>query len=113
VGGSAVVGAVEFYQGPAEVGHVDYVLGRAYWGRGVMTEAVSAVIAWAFGAMAEVGEVRGCALSENVGSVRVMQKCGMVLEGTRRAPVPKFGEEREESTYVLTRARWREGVGLK
>lgn len=55
---------------------VGYCLGRAYWGRGIMTEALLAVIHYLF---FDVGYQRVTAKHDvlNVASGRVMQKTGM------------------------------------
>lgn len=60
-----------------------YELGRHWWGQGLMTEAVKAVIDFFFN---EVGFNRIYAdfASENLASGKVMQKCGMTYEGTMR-----------------------------
>lgn len=64
----------------AEVG---YCLGEAYWGRGIMPEALRAVIRFLF---EEVGFNRIQATHDvnNPGSGRVMEKCGLRYEGTLR-----------------------------
>ena len=64
----------------AEIG---YCLSRAFWGRGIMTEALACVRDYLFG---ECGLFRLEArhAKENVGSGRVMEKCGFVYEGTAR-----------------------------
>jgi RimJ/RimL family protein N-acetyltransferase len=64
----------------AELG---YVLGRAYWGRGYMSEALRAVV----GAMlARDGIHRVWAVCdvENVASARVLEKAGLAREGLLR-----------------------------
>jgi ribosomal-protein-alanine N-acetyltransferase len=61
-----------------------YALGKAWWGRGLATEAAVAAVSWAvkkFGlrrlwASTEIGNVR---------SVRVLEKLGMVREAVRLA----------------------------
>ena len=60
-----------------------YELGRAWWNQGLMTEAVKKVMEFFF---EEVGFNRIFAwhASENPASGRVMQKCGMIYEGTLR-----------------------------
>ena len=60
-----------------------YCLGRAYWGKGYMSEAVAAMIRHLFNT---VGFNRISASHDvnNIGSGRVMQKCGMVFEGIQR-----------------------------
>ncbi len=62
---------------------VGYVLGQAWWGRGLMTEALSAVIAWARGT-ARFGRVWAVCDVDNPASARVMQKSGMQFEGVLR-----------------------------
>ncbi len=60
-----------------------YELGRNWWNQGFMTEAVKAVTGFFF---REVGFNRICAdhAYENPASGKVMQKCGLVYEGTFR-----------------------------
>lgn len=60
-----------------------YCLGRAWWGQGLMTEAVRAVVGYLF---AEVGARRVCAQHdvENPASGAVMRKAGMTREGVLR-----------------------------
>ena len=62
---------------------VAYCLSRAFWGRGIMTEALMAVIDFLIG---KVGFLRIEAkhATENIASGRVMEKCGMQLEGVLR-----------------------------
>ena len=60
-----------------------YVLARAWWGQGLMTEVLSEVVNWAFDqpAVFRIGAV--CDV-ENVGSARVMAKAGLACEGVLR-----------------------------
>ena len=60
-----------------------YCMGRAHWGKGIMPEALSALIDFFFG---EVGINRVEAEHEvnNPKSGRVMEKAGMRYEGTKR-----------------------------
>jgi ribosomal-protein-alanine N-acetyltransferase len=60
-----------------------YVLGRAYWGRGLMTEAVRYVAAWAL-AQPPLFRVWAFCDAENLASIRVMQKAGLVRAGLLR-----------------------------
>lgn len=64
----------------AEVG---YCLGDKYWGRGIMPEALSAVIRFLF---EEVGlnRIQATHDANNHNSGRVMEKCGMLYEGIMR-----------------------------
>lgn len=62
---------------------VDYQLGSAYWGRGYATEALGAALDYLFW-RALFHRVQGKCAMGNRASARVMEKCGMVREGTLR-----------------------------
>ncbi len=64
----------------AEIG---YCLGRAYWGNGIMPEALRAVTDYMFDE-AEVNRLAAFHDVNNPKSGRVMQKAGMKYEGTLR-----------------------------
>lgn len=94
-------------QGPAGVARVDFVLARPQWGKGLMTEAITAVLEWAFRALPELTLVRSGGLAANLGSIRVMQKCGLVLEGSETLAFAKFGSvEREVLHHQISRDAW-------
>ena len=62
---------------------IGYCLSRKHWGCGIMTEALGAVIDFAFGTLgAQRVEARHD--TNNPASGAVMRKCGMVYEGTLR-----------------------------
>jgi len=106
-GDGAAIGAVEFVQGPADVAKVDYVLARPQWGKGLMTEAVTAVLDWAFRTLPELTSIRSGGLAANLGSIRVMQKCGLVLDGRETLVFAKFGAvECEVLHHQLSRDAW-------
>ncbi len=64
----------------AEVG---YCLGRAFWGQGIMPEALRAVMDYMF-EEAEINRIAAYHDVNNPKSGRVMQKAGMQYEGTHR-----------------------------
>ena len=55
---------------------IGYVLGKAYWGHGIMTEALKAVLDFCF-TQAGFQEVKARYASLNPASGRVMEKAGM------------------------------------
>ena len=63
---------------------IGYCLGRAWWNKGIMTEAAQAVIRFFF---EEVNANCICSYHDpnNPNSGKVMQHCNMTYEGTRRA----------------------------
>jgi RimJ/RimL family protein N-acetyltransferase len=79
----AVRGGFELRRDRAHHVEFGYVLARAWWGQGLMSEALNAVVDWA---MAEPGCFRlsGWCDAENAGSARVMEKAGLAREGLMR-----------------------------
>lgn len=64
-------------------GEVGYSLGSKWWKKGIITEAVNAVLNYAF---MDVGfhRIYASCHEDNIGSKRVMQKAGMSYEGKLR-----------------------------
>ena len=98
-----VLGMVEVRLGEgAELG---YVLARAEWGKGYMTEAVRAVIEQAL-ALPPTYRVAAICDVENAASARVMEKVGMLREGILRRAVlhPNISAEPRDA-YICARTR--------
>jgi RimJ/RimL family protein N-acetyltransferase len=68
------------YHRRAELG---YDLARAYWGQGIGSEAVRAVVRFGFGHM-DLNRVYANTIADNHASVRLLEKVGFCREGTRR-----------------------------
>ncbi|XOQ48934.1 MAG: hypothetical protein ACFWUM_08520 [Eubacteriales bacterium] len=66
-----------------ESGEVGYWLGKSWWGRGIMTEALKAVIRFVF-EQCEFNRLEACHSVNNPASGCVMQKAGMTFEGIAR-----------------------------
>lgn len=103
-GDDALVGVIEarVNKHKAECG---YVLSRAQWGRGIMTEALTAVIEFAL-RLPGVYRVAAVCDAENTASARVMEKAGMTYEGTLRRFIlhVNLGDEpRDALCYAKTR----------
>lgn len=82
---------IEFTGGKALLA---YVLGRAYWGRGLMTEALGHLVNWSL-AQPEIFRAWAFCDVENLASARVMEKAGMTREGVLRRwhVCPNLGPE--------------------
>lgn len=63
--------------------HLGYVLGRRHWGRGFMTEALTALVDWSLAQPAIFRAQAFCDI-DNLASARVMEKAGMQFEGVLR-----------------------------
>lgn len=59
--------------------HLGYFIYPRFWNRGYVTEAVRRVLEFAFLENGVYRVTTGC-LADNIGSERVMQKCGMIKE---------------------------------
>lgn len=74
---------------------VTYWLGREYWGRGVATAALREFLRHD-----ATRPLYARAAKDNLGSIRVLQKCGFEISGEDRGFANARGEEVEE--FVLT-----------
>lgn len=68
------------YHRRAEVG---YDLARVYWGQGIGSEAVRAILRFGFGRM-DLNRIFANTIADNHESVRLLEKVGFQCEGTRR-----------------------------
>ena len=84
--------------------HVGYTLARPYWGRGLATEAVRAMISFGFQKMSLNKIIARC-FPENIASERVMQKLGMSYEGTLREHFLIRGRYRDLKIYSILHGR--------
>ena len=87
-----------------------YWLGQPYWGRGLATEALSALLRFGF---AELGlhKIYATHMAENPASGRVMQKNAMIKEGELAQHAKRDGQHHDLWQYRLLRAEW-EGLAL-
>lgn len=88
VGGITVTRGQDVYRRSAEIG---YWLTSAYWGRGIMTEAVRRICRETF-EKTDIVRIYAEVFAPNAASLRVLEKCGFVREGIKRRSVFKNGE---------------------
>ncbi|MET8726120.1 GNAT family N-acetyltransferase [Streptomyces parvus] len=95
VADGVVVGHVGAY---GEVGdrQVTYWIDRAHWGRGLATAALRAFLD-----ETPTRPLHARAAADNLGSRRVLEKCGFVVTGTDRGFVQARGEEIDEVLVTL------------
>ena len=97
-----MIGTIGFVSFDEEnsIGEVGYVLHPDFWGMGIMTEALSAVIRFGF---EELGlhRIEASYMPENCASRRVMEKCGMTFEGIRRGLRLVKGSYIDVGTYAI------------
>jgi [ribosomal protein S5]-alanine N-acetyltransferase len=86
-------------------GDVGYWLGMPYWGRGIMSEALAAVLDLCFGDLDQV-KIEAEIFTSNPRSMRLVGKLGMQLEGTIRSAHFKRGKWVDAHIYGILREEW-------
>lgn len=81
--GSISIHHIQLIHSCAEIG---YALHQKYWGKGLVTEAMKEILRFGFNVM-NFNRLEAYCEEKNVGSWRVMEKCGMKYEGTFREKV--------------------------
>jgi RimJ/RimL family protein N-acetyltransferase len=99
VGGIGLVLRDDVDRVSAELG---FWLGEAFWGRGIMTDAVSVFVPWAFGRF-HLTRIFAQVFAFNHASARVLEKSGFVLEATLRQSAIKDGRITDQWQYARTK----------
>lgn len=100
-----VIGTVGFmwYSAQNRSAEVGYSFSREYWNRGFATEALRAVLASAFACL-PLNRLEAQHDLRNPASGRVMQKCGMRMEGVLRQRILNKEEFVDVALWSLLRA---------
>ncbi|HEY3958858.1 MAG TPA: GNAT family N-acetyltransferase [Streptosporangiaceae bacterium] len=93
--GGEVAGHAAVYGPPGER-EVTYWVDRAYWGRGVATAALAALLG-----LEPARPLHAHAVADNTGSIRVLQKCGFTITSRGRVFAQARGEEIDEVSLTL------------
>jgi RimJ/RimL family protein N-acetyltransferase len=83
----------------AELG---FWLGRAWWGRGIMSEVVPAVTEHGFEHLG-LQRIQACVFEWNPSSMRVLEKAGYACEGRLRKAAVKDGQTIDVLMYAAVR----------
>lgn len=100
-----VVGGVTVIDRGAGAAELGYSLARPLWGRGLMTEAATAAVAYGFETL-DLVRIYASTDTRNVGSWRVMEKLGMKREGVLRSQQLVHDERADEVIYSILREEW-------
>ena len=90
-----VVGSVLKYEMDGEA-EISYSVGREFWGKGIATAGLQAFIK-----ELDIRPLHARAAFDNLGSIRVLEKCGFKKTGTDRYFANARGEEIEEIIFAL------------
>ena len=102
-----VVGTIGFmwYSEENQSAEVGYSLAHWLWNRGLMSEALQAVIDMGFIHL-PLNRIEAMHDTDNPASGRVMLKCGMTREGTMRGRVFNKGKYIDVDVYAILRSDW-------
>ncbi len=84
---------------------IGYLLAKEYWGRGVMTGAVGAMLRWGFDGL-DLNRIEATTNPLNPRSARVLEKQGFIREGTLRDYRLDRGVFRDCWIWGLVRREW-------
>jgi len=87
-----------------------YCFHEAAWGKGYATEAVLAMLQWAYESL-DLNRVEAELDTRNGASARVLEKLGFVREGLRREDCIVLGEVSDSWIYGLLKRDWQPNPG--
>ena len=96
-GGIGLHGLKDVYRFNFEIG---YWLSEKHWGRGIMSEAVGAMVQYAF-TRTSCLRLYACIFENNPASMKVLEKNGFLAEAIHRKAVMKEGVLMDEHLYSL------------
>ena len=79
-----------------------YMLSPQYWGRGIMTEVLQAILNYGFSEI-ELNRIQAEVFDGNIASEHVLKKCGMLFEGIARQKYYKNGTYIDTAQYAILR----------
>ncbi|MFM7505068.1 MAG: GNAT family N-acetyltransferase [Rubrivivax sp.] len=88
-----------------------YWLGQAYWRRGITSEALSLVTAWAWATMPGITRLWMPIYARNLGSQAVARRAGYVLEGRMPLAIRKSGQAIDAVMFGCIRPGMRPSEG--
>ena len=103
--GEGLIGQVGFHQGP-DGPIIGYWLGRPFWGRGLMIEAVTASLDWLF-STTETQAVYSGVFHFNLASLAIQTRLGFTQTGRSSLLCLARGAEVEHIDTIMTRSVWK------
>ena len=99
-----------FTQEHADVGDLGYWLGREYWGRGIATSLVRALVRHGFETL-NLRRLEAPVMAANVASARVLEKAGFVCEATlSQYYVDREGTLHDGIMYRMIRSEYQDAI---
>lgn len=86
-------------------GAIGYVFNRDFWGQGIASEAAQALLKFGFQEL-NLHRIYATCDTHNIGSARVMEKCGMRFEGEFKENMFVKGAWRDTKLYAIIESEW-------
>ena len=108
-GRKGLIGTCGFYKWAKEDGYsaqLGYDLDPEHWGKGIMTEALEAVLGYMFETM-RMHRIEALVMPRNKRSLGVLKRLGFKKEGVRREHVFQMGEFQSDIVLSMLEQEWR------
>ena len=99
VGGIGIHPQADVQRKNAELG---YWLAEPFWGKGIITNAIKQLVEFGFKTY-DINRIFARPYGTNIGSQKVLEKAGFVLEGRFEKTIFKNGEFLDELVYAVRR----------
>lgn len=102
-----LIGSIDLrgWQSEHNCGEMGYAISEKYWNKGLVTEAMKEVIRFGFECLG-LSRMEAHCEEENIGSWRVMEKCGLKYEGTLREKVLIKEKYCSMKVYSILKKEW-------
>ncbi len=89
-----------------DVAETSYILTPSFWGKGIMTEALKCVIAYGFDELL-LNRISADVFDGNIGSTKVLTKCGMIQEGIAKERYKKDGTYIDALQFAILKSEYK------
>ena len=102
-----LIGACQFksWEKRPNLSEIAYEMHPKFWNKGLMTEAVSAALDYGFNVV-KLNRIEAWAATENLASIKVMEKSGFQYEGTQRDKLFWNNRHYDMACYSLLRREY-------
>jgi len=106
-GGSELIGTCGYYDWikPARRAEIGYDLDPVYWGQGIITEALGAMLKYGFEKMG-LNRIQAIIDSKNTRSLKLVHRLGFKKEGVLRQRSYFRGQFKDDVCFSLLRKEW-------
>ena len=102
-----VIGIISLIKNDQQDNFADlsFWIGKKYWGKGLISEALPFALKFGFEQLG-FNRIEAWTFEENVGSRKVMEKCGFIFARKDKNAYYKFGQWHDCLNYTLSKEDW-------